>query len=103
VSQIVRISVYYMYETCERHSYYVRATTDEDLHKDVDGHCTGSVYNNFEGIDREEARDRALMDALVWGDFLGITPDPYVEDGVTYEPSMNLSTYSYQRERRAKS
>jgi hypothetical protein len=96
--KIISISVFGMYESCERWTYYVRATTDEGMTKEVEGHRTGSLYNNFEGITREEARDRALIDAATWGDFLGITPEPFIEDGVTYEPSMTFDTYTHQRE-----
>lgn len=96
--KIVKISILYMYETCERHNYYVRATTDEGMTKEVEGHRTGSLYTNFEGLSRDEARDRALIDAATWGDFLGITPTPYVEDGVTYEPTMTFDSYTHQRE-----
>lgn len=96
--KIVKISILYMYESCERHNYYVRATTDEGMTKEVDGHRTGSLYNNFEGLSREEARDRTLIDAATWGDFLGITPEPYYEDGVLYEPSMTFDSYACQRE-----
>jgi hypothetical protein len=100
--KIVKISILYMYETCERHNYYVRATTDEGMTRDVEGHRSGSLYTIVDGvqtgISREEARDRALIDAATWGDFLGIIPTPYVEDGVTHEPSMTFDTYSHQRE-----
>lgn len=86
-----------MTESCERTTYYVRATTDEGLTKEVDAHRTGSIYTNGEGLSVDEARDRALIDAHTWADFLGIEAEPYVENGVTYAPSMTLSTYSYQR------
>lgn len=96
--RIVSIAVYSIYESCERTTFYVRAKTDEGLTKEVEGHRTGSIYTNHEGLSIEEARDRALIDAATWADFLGIKPDPFVEDGVTYEPSMVLLTYTYQRE-----
>ena len=94
---IVKIAILYMYESCDRHSYFVRVTTDEGLTKEVEGHRSASIYEP-DGISREEARDRALIDAATWGDFLGITPEPYIEDGVVCEPSMTFSTYTYQRE-----
>ncbi len=104
--RIVSISILYMYESCERHSYYVRATTDEGLTKEVDGHQSGSIYTEVDGVrqglTREEARDRALIDAATWGDFLGITPVPYEEDGVVHEPSMTFHTYKYQRQSAAR-
>jgi hypothetical protein len=85
-----------MYESCERWTYYVRATTDEGMSKEVEGHRSKSLYNP-EGISREEARDRALIDAATWGDFLGITPDPFEEDGVVHEPSMTFDSYTMRR------
>ena len=96
--KIIRICVVHMYESCERHTYYVRADTDEGYSKEVEGHRTGSVYNNFEGLTRDEARDRALIDAATWGDFLGIKPEPYYEDGKLYEPSMTFDSYTMRRE-----
>lgn len=94
---IVKIEILYMYESCERHSYFVRVTTNEGLTREVEGHQSSSIYNP-EGISREEARDRALIDAATWGDFLGITPEPYIEDGEVISPSMKFNTYTYQRE-----
>lgn len=96
--RIVQLSIFHMYESCDRHSYYVRATTDEGMTKEVDGYRTGSTYNDYDGLTRDEARDRALTDAETWGDFLGITPDPYIEDGVLCEPLMMFDTYTTQRE-----
>lgn len=105
--KIVRISVFGMYESCERWTYYVRATTDEGMTKEVEGHVTGSLYTEVDGVrqglTRDEARDRALIDAATWGDFLGITPEPFKEkddNGVeqTYEPSM---VFHFYRNRRA--
>lgn len=110
--KIVRISVFGMYESCERWTYYVRATTDEGMTKEVDGHVTGSLYTEVDGVrqglTREEARDRALIDAATWGDFLGITPDPFVEkddagNDVTYEPSMEFEFYTMRRGEKRKS
>jgi hypothetical protein len=61
------------------------------------GYATGSSYTNGEGLSIEEARDRALTDAANWGDFLGLEVKPFVRDGVTYEPSMKLETYTTRR------
>ncbi len=97
MNKIVRIYVSHMYESCERHTFYVVAKTDEGFTKEVEGHCTGSVYTNHEGLSIEEARDRALIDAATWGDFLNIDPDPFVMDGKTHEPSMKFNTYTYRR------
>ena len=100
--RIASIGVYSMHESCERTTFYVRATTSEGLTKDVDSHRTGSIYTNGEGLSIEEARDRALIDAATWGDFLGIEPEPYVDAaGVKHEPSMEFRTYEYQRARHA--
>lgn len=95
--RIVRISVLRTYESCERHTYYVRVETDEGFTKEVESHRTGSVYTNGEGLSIEEARDRALIDAATWGDFLGIEPEPYVADGVTHQPSMTFDFYTTRR------
>jgi hypothetical protein len=97
-NKIVAINVFSMWESCQRTTYYVRVTTDEGFTKEVESHRTGSVYTNFEGLTKEEARDRALIDANTWSDFLGIPVDPYVEDGITYEPSMEFETYTMRRE-----
>ena len=94
---IVSICVFPMHESCERTTFYVRVTTDEGFTKEVEAHRTGSIYTNGEGLSIEEARDRALIDAATWGDFLGIKPDPFVVDGVVIEPSMRFRTYTYQR------
>ena len=39
-------------------------------------------------------RDHALTDRADWADFLGIDIEPYVEDGVTYEPTMPFERFS---------
>lgn len=96
---IVSVSVFWMHESCERTTFYVRVKTAEGFTKEVEAHRTGSVYTNGEGLSIEAARDRALIDAATWGDFLGITPDPFVFDGEVIEPSMRFQTYTYQRER----
>ena len=44
--------------------------------------------NNFRN------RDHALTDRADWADFLGIDIEPYVEDGVTYEPSLTFDRYA---------
>jgi hypothetical protein len=95
---IVRLFIMHMYESCERHSFYVVAETDEGFTKEVDGHRTGSVYNDHAGLTKEEARDRALIDLATWSDFLGIDPDPFVMDGETHKPSMTFGTYAIRRE-----
>ncbi len=95
---IVRIRVTRMWETCQRTTFFVELTTDEGFTMTPCCHRTGSVYNDFEGLSVEEARDRALTEALEWGDFLCMEVEPYVEDGVTYEASFPLETYTTQRE-----
>ncbi|MEG3175859.1 hypothetical protein U1872_06425 [Sphingomonas sp. RB3P16] len=96
VARIVKIEVFSMYESCERTTFCVRAITDEGLTKEVDGHRTGSIYTNGEGLSVEEARDRALIDAATWGDFLGLKPEPFIVDDVVIEPSTHFKTYAYQ-------
>lgn len=92
------VSVYGIYESCERTTYFVRLVTDEGFSKDVEAHQTGSIYTNHEGLSVEEALDRALIDAATWGDFLNIEPDPYYRDKQLVEPSCSLSSYRYQRQ-----
>lgn len=96
-NQIVRIRVFSTYESCERWTFYVELTTDEGYSITPSGHATGSLYTNGKGLSIEEARDRALMDAHQWADFLGLTVEPFVVDGVTIEPSMKFGTYTTRR------
>ncbi len=93
---ITRIRVTVGYESCERWTYYVELTTDEGFTMTPNGHVTGSVY--AEGLTRQEARDRALIDAHNWSDFLGLPVEPFVEDGVTHEPEMTFDFYQTRRD-----
>lgn len=95
--QITAIRVVSLWETCQRTTYWVELETDEGFTKTPDCHRTGSVYTNFEGLSKEEARERALIDAHQWSDFLGIPVEPYVEDGVIHEPAMKLEPYTTRR------
>ncbi|MGA1853004.1 hypothetical protein VH570_19405 [Sphingobium sp. HT1-2] len=94
---IEAIRIYPMWETCQRTTFYVDLVSDEGFTITVASHRTGSVYTNFEGLTLEEARDRALIEADTWGDFLGIAPTPYIHDGVTYQPSMTMRPYETRR------
>ena len=94
---IVSISVFSTWETCQRTTFYVRLTTDEGMTMETSSFATGSVYTDFEGLSLEEARDRALIDAADWADFLGLEVEPFVVDGVTIEPSMKLNRYRNRR------
>jgi hypothetical protein len=96
-ASIVRIRVFRMDESCERTTFFVELKTDEGFTMTPCCHRTGSVYTNGEGLSVEEARDRALTEALEWGDLLRMTVEPYAEDGVTYESSFPLETYTTQR------
>lgn len=102
MSQVVKIYVARMYESCERTTFFVTLKTDEGMEKTPDSFCTGSVYTDHVGLSVEEARDRALIMADQWGDFLNIHVEPYVEDGATYTPSMRLDTYTNERLCRSK-
>ncbi len=97
IAKIVSIAVKKMYETCERTTYSVDVTTDEGFEMTVAGHATGSVYTNGEGLSIEEARERALCDAADWGDFLGIQPDDFIEDGVVKKPTFEMRRYETRR------
>lgn len=95
---IVKIRILKMHESCQRTTFFVDVITDEGFNMTVAGHATGSVYTNFEGLTIDQARDRALTDAHNWSDFLQIPLDPYVEDGVTYEPEHKFEFYHIRRE-----
>lgn len=95
---IVRITVKRMYESCERTTFYVMLISDEGFDMCAASHRTGSVYTDHEGLSIEEARDRALIDAADWGDFLGIAVDPFLgDDGEPIEPSMTFDKYAIRR------
>lgn len=97
MANITRISIMKTYESCERTSFYVMLTSDEGFTMTAASHRTGSVYTNHEGLSIEEARDRALIDAANWADFLQVEADPFIEDGKTIEPSMTFDSYEIQR------
>jgi len=105
VKSIVAIRIYSLHESCQRTTFFVDLVSSEGFTITVASHRTGSVYTNFEGLPLEEARDRALIEADTWGDFLGIKPDAYTCDGATFEPSMLMRPYETRRvlaERREK-
>lgn len=95
--QIVAVRITRMYESCERTTYYVDLVSSEGFTNTVAAHATGSIYTDHVGLSVEEARDRALIDADTWADFFGLTPTPYAEEGVTYEPSMLMRRYETRR------
>lgn len=94
---VVSVGVFKTYETCERHTFYVRLTNSEGYSFEPSSHRTGSVYTNHEGLSIDEARDRALIDAADWADFLGLVPEPYVEGGVCFSPSMTFGRFTTRR------
>ncbi len=99
MANIVSISVMKMYESCERTTFYVQLMNDEGFVMTAAGHQTGSIYTNGEGLSIEEARDRALIDAADWADFLQLEVDPFMDDdGIVLEPSMTFDKYSMRRE-----
>lgn len=95
---ITRIRVLRMDESCERTTFLVELKTDEGFTMTPCHHRTGSTYTKGVGLSVDEARDRAITEALEWGDLLRMPVEPYAEDGVTYESSMPLETYTTQRE-----
>lgn len=97
-NKIVRVRVTSMWESCNRTTFYVELTTDEGFTMTPCGHATGSDYTNGEGLTIEEARDRAVTDAGTWGDFLRITPEPFMVDGAEIKPSVPLNFYTTRRE-----
>ena len=96
--RIVRIRVTAMHESCQRWTFYVELTTDEGFTMTPCCHVTGSLYTDFKGLSKEEACERAVTEAMEWGDFLLIPVDPYVLDGVLVEPDILMDTYTGQRE-----
>jgi len=99
MSVITSVVVRSMYESCERTTFYVMLLSDEGFDMTAASHRTGSIYTNHEGLSIEEARDRALIDAANWGDFLQIEPTPFLDaDGNTVEPSMTFDSYTMRRE-----
>lgn len=95
--RIVGIRVVRTWETCERTTFYVELETDEGFTMTPLSHRTGSERPKIEGLSVEEARERALIDADTWGDFLGIVPEPFTHDGVAYAPSMTMRPYETRR------
>lgn len=97
-----------MTESCARTTYYVDIISDEGFVKTVEGHKTGHFFMQdgerveVPGLSIEEARDRALIDANTWADFLGLTLEPYEEDGVVHSASMAFHTYTMRREMSAR-
>ena len=99
MSVITSVVVRSMYESCERTTFYVMLLSDEGFDMTAASHRTGSIYTNHEGLSIEEARDRALIDAANWGDFLQIEVEPFLDaDGNTVEPSMTFDSYTIRRE-----
>lgn len=99
MSKIVKIHVSWMYETCNRFTFAVTLTNEEGLTLQPTSFRTGSDHEK--GLSIEEARDRALIEADTWGDFLEIEPTPFKdEDGKRVYPSISLSTYKFQRRRK---
>lgn len=92
---IVSIRVVRMWETCKRTTYYVELTTDEGFTMTPVSHRTGSMHEA--GLSIEAARNRAIIDAGRWADFLELTAEPYVEKDVTYEPSFPMLPYTMRR------
>lgn len=96
-NSIVRIRVTSMHESCNRTTFYVELTTDEGFTMTPCGHATGSDYTDGQGLTIEEARDRAVTDAGTWGDFLRITPEPLIMDGVEIMPRVPMDLYTTRR------
>ncbi len=96
--RIVRIRVFSMYESCQRTTYFVELTTDEGFTMTPCSHRTGSVYTDFQGLSKEEARERAVIEAQEWADLLMLPMEPFEEDGVLVEPAFLMDTYTTRRE-----
>lgn len=98
MQKIVKIHISHMYESCERHTFYVVVTTDEGFTREVESHQTGSIYTDHEGLTVEEAMDRALITAADWGDFLQLPVEPFIFQDILREPSLTFDSYTMRRE-----
>lgn len=98
MKNVTKVFVTYMHESCQRHTYW--ATIVNDQGQQIEGYSkqTGSLYNNFEGLTREQAREQILYHAQEWADFFGISLQPYVEDGVEYKPNMFIRRFNRKEE-----
>jgi hypothetical protein len=125
VNAITRVRVNRMYESCERHTFFVELTNHEGFTTTPSSWATGSLYKQedsrkarsqlvkmgydpgpeaypqHQGLSLEEARDRALTDAADWADFFDIKPDPFIVDGVEIKPMLTFDSYTMQREERS--
>lgn len=95
--KVVGIRVVRLWESCDRTTFFVELVTDEGFTMTPQSFRTGSERPKIDGISVEEARDRALITADTWGDFLGIVPEPFEHEGVTYEPHMTMRPYETRR------
>jgi hypothetical protein len=93
--KIIKVAVTKMWESCERTTYYVQLTTDEGYSITPASYCTGSVYGL--GLELAEARNRALTDAGTWADLLELEVEPYIEGGITFQPSFPMKIYTTRR------
>lgn len=101
MTSIVKIRVITMSESCNRTTFNVELTTNEGYTMTPSGFETASDYTGGKGLSIEEARDRALTEAHQWADFLNLSVEPFIQDGVAHEPSFKLETYATRREQDA--
>jgi hypothetical protein len=102
---ITKIRVFKMEESCKRTTFFVELTSDEGFTITPCSHCTGHEHRGLDGkmvqvpgLSIEEARNRALIEAATWADFLRTTPEPYLdEDGGTVSPKMHYLPYETRR------
>lgn len=92
MTAVKEIRVFHMVESGDRHSYYVDIITDEGMSRSVD-----AFYTKY-GLTRDEARERALSTAIIWGDLFNIEPADHVEDGVLYTADWRHRPYTIERE-----
>ena len=99
----VAVRVQGRWETCDRWTYTVQLESGEGYTKDAVSFRTGSKVNDYVGLTRDEARERALIEAVGWADFHQLEPVPFVEDdGKTYEPRYSFKSYEARRQMEAR-
>jgi hypothetical protein len=91
MKNITRVSITKMTESNQRTTYFVTLVNclDQVITPAAFSTGTGAV----KGLSVKEARDRALIEAHEWAGFLGLTAEPFVEDGKEIKPTTVIGAY----------